>query len=87
MLVMKQFSLRRLFVAITLVAIGCGEVAFLRAFSGPPPLDSFQWLAVLTCGPIIGAGLFTPFKRPMLGAFLGLLGFIAFVMFVVTGWD
>jgi hypothetical protein len=69
-----QFSLRRLVVAITLVGVGCGELSFLIA-SRPllGPLGATTWIAIVTCPMIMGAGLLMPIKRPILGAFLGLL--------------
>jgi hypothetical protein len=82
MMMKVQFSLRRLFVATTLIAFGCGEIAFLLATLRPPPIDTFQMVVILTCGPISGAGLLTPFKRPILGAILGFFCFMA----ILLGW-
>ncbi len=83
-----QFSLRSLFVATTLIAVGFAALADSRtAFKKSPPLNVFHVIEALASFPLIGAGLFTLVKRPILGAFLGSLCFIVFLLLwaIVTG--
>ena len=73
---MGQFSLSRLFASVSLIAIGL--VLFVPAYRlvySRPMLVSY-WVAVplwLLGGAIIGAGVLTPFKKPWLGAAIGLV--------------
>ena len=64
-----QFSLRRFFATVTLIAIGVGLLGYL--FSDADP----SGIALIACwllgGISLGAGIFNPFKKPVLGAFLG----------------
>ena len=89
MLGMKpQFSLRRLFIATTLIAIGCVEAAyFIAHFRDFPPMTTLQLVTWLTYGPLIGAGLSLPFNHPEVGAILGFLGSICLMFYLgcVTG--
>ena len=71
---MNTFSLRRLFVAVTLIAAGCGAAAFVWNGSGSPGLTV---IAAVTCLPLLGAGVFDLFKRPVFGALLGFFIFVA----------
>jgi len=83
-----NFSLRRLFVATTLIAVGCAGFADLwTAGERAPPMSILNVVEALGSFPLIGAGLFTPIKRPILGAFIGLLCFVAFLLWIakVTG--
>jgi hypothetical protein len=63
-----HFSLQRLLVSMTLVAVGAGVETWL--FGGPDTAFKFQifhYAATLGLAAI-GAGLFAPFKRERLGA-------------------
>ena len=64
-----QFSLRCLFVAITLIAIGSGAMAyFVSHFADLPPATTLELVSGFCCCPLIGAGLFTLIGRPDIGA-------------------
>jgi hypothetical protein len=77
-----QFSLRRLFAATALIAMGSGAaVYFVDAVHSAPPMSTLQVLSGLCCGPLIGTGLFTPIKYPVLGAFVGFIGFICLLYY------
>ncbi len=76
-----QFSLRRFFSSMTLIAIGVGLICYL--FSSAVS----DGLLLATCwllgGVCIGAGIFNPFRQPVLGAFLGgLTQIILAIMFL-----
>lgn len=76
---MKPFLLRD---SIALVAIGIAALAWLpfQSFRGPDSLPSLLFILSWLGGPIaIGTGLLSLVRRPVLGAFLGLL-----VQLVVT---
>ena len=79
---MAQFSLRRLLVSTALIAVGCGMFADLW-FAGRTgrPFD-IQVVEALCSWPLIGAGLFALIKRPILGAFIGLVCFVAFLIWL-----
>ena len=71
-----QFSLSGLFVAFTMVSVGIG--GFIAAIKS---VDHFTNVAVFfgvwyACGALVGAGLFSPFKKKSVGAIVG---------FVLTG--
>jgi lysine-N-methylase len=77
---MFQFTTRRLFASVTLVATGCGLLSsFFAIGGGPEPQYApalcawFLVLAYFAAGPLIGAGIFNLAKRPRLGAVLGLI--------------
>ena len=78
---MNTFSLRRLFVAISLIAAGCGAAAFVWNGSGSPGLTV---IAAVTCLPLFGAGVFDLFKRPVLGAALGFALFVVLVFYLLS---
>jgi hypothetical protein len=80
---MPRFTVKDLLIAITLIAIGAGAWAFL--FHNVDELERLHgpWLAPLLWfggGPCIGAGLFTPFKRPWTGVITALVLQILLVM-------
>ena len=82
---MTQFTLRRLFVAIALIAVGCSELGHIYSIRNRHgPLTALEVLAIVTCLPAICAGLLTPFKRPILGAFLGLLCFVVMLIWLAS---
>lgn len=69
-----QFSLRSLFVATTLIAIGVALLAqFLNAAESGLQMSVLNVIEGFVGFPIVGAGLFTPVRRPILGASLGAL--------------
>ena len=78
---MNTFSLRRMFAAVSLIAAGCGAMAFVWNGSGP---SGFTVIAAVSCLPLLGAGVFDLFKRPILGAVIGFVLFIAFVFYVLS---
>jgi len=78
---MGTFSLRRLFVAVSLIAAGCGAGAFVWNGSGSGEL---MVIAAVTCLPLVGAGVFNFFKRPILGAAIGFALFIALVFYLLS---
>jgi hypothetical protein len=76
---MPTFSLRRLFATITLLGIGFGAGVVSLANQG----NVVGMIAVVYCFLFIGAGLFTPFKRTLLGATLACLAITAIVVLPV----
>jgi hypothetical protein len=94
----RQFSLRCLLVAMTLVACGLGMAVLAfrwTLYRDIPGWDmdmnrnAVMWLAG---GGFIGGGLLLPFNRPVLGAIIGLvfqfvlgLLFLARVAFTAPG--
>ena len=78
---MPRFSLRELFLSVTLIALGLG----MLACGGQLNINSLPSLCLwLIAWPMIGAGVFAPFKRPMWGAVVGVLLQLVYllVMFV-----
>ena len=72
---MPRFSLKRLFVSFTLVAVGTAIIAWsFRLVLG---IDHTQLphkyilLIFLFSGPLVGLGLSWPFKRPAIGLYFG----------------
>jgi hypothetical protein len=64
-----QFSLRRFFSTVTLIAVGVGLLGYLFSGAGSNGLlFAVDWLLGGVC---IGAGILNPFRKPILGAFLG----------------
>ena len=64
-----QFSLRRFFSSMTLIAVGVGLICYMFSGEGSSGLlFAVEWLLGGVC---IGAGIFNPFRKPILGAFLG----------------
>jgi len=75
---MPRFSIKDLFLATTLVAIGAG-LNYYFGILGPRPLPFAVTLLIwLSVGPIIGAGLGILFKKIKTGAGLGFVAWIAF---------
>jgi hypothetical protein len=81
-----QFPWRRLYVAMTLIAVACCEFGHMYLIRDKwPPYSTFDLLVYVSFLPILGAGLLTPLNRPILGAFLGFLGFVvAFLYWALT---
>jgi hypothetical protein len=72
---MPRFTIRDLLVATTLIAVGAGMIAFL--FRGRDASNELgDWSTLFFWyggGAFIGAGIFTPFKRPWTGVITGLV--------------
>jgi hypothetical protein len=68
-----QFSLARIFFAVTLVAVGFAGIALVHGRDWP--LNAVAAVIGLNycSGAVIGAGLLTPFRKTQLGAILGFL--------------
>jgi hypothetical protein len=83
---MPNFSLKRLLATVTLIAIGCGEIAYLRSPSRPPgPMNALDMLSLFSCVSILSAGILTPFKQTLLGAWIGILLFAALLLYGLWG--
>ena len=67
---MPRFSFKELLLAMTLIAVGLGALAYLAGYKDWSNWQLALWLAT---GPIIGCGLFIPFRRPWLGLALGVV--------------
>jgi len=86
---MGQFSLKRLFASVTLIALGIGDITFLNSngskYFGPAsnsqdPILLIMLALVFLGGTLIGAGVLNLWKRAGPGAILGTLawgGFLA----------
>lgn len=81
---MPQFSLIRLFVSVTLIAVGCGLLATIvphlpDCLRGAEFWATFKWI---TAGSLIGGGTFNLFCQGLVGgiAGVGLQIAIAFVI-------
>lgn len=75
-----QFSLKRLFAAVTLIALGMAAAVYAQRAPIPP----FEVLRVAS-GGLIGGGLFTPFKRTPMGVLFGMtIGLYALAFAMLT---
>ena len=74
-----QFSLKDMFLAITLIAVGLRGVVelFDKEFDASLDVASVLWLTSL---PAIGIGIGAPFGKKMLGAYVGI--FVALLFYV-----
>jgi hypothetical protein len=65
-----RFTLRRLMICVTLVACGLGTFSFIRT---PDPIatGAASIIVWIVGGMIIGAGMFSLYKRPVIGAMAG----------------
>lgn len=78
-----QFSLQRLMLSITIIAIGIALVLF--AVRSPPSLaGAAAWLAG---GTLIGAGLLLPAKASVPGGCIGFLAMLIFGLVVAAAGD
>ena len=68
---MAGFSLKRLFASVTLIAIGCGQMAFLDRHIPLNIDDPIIGIALWTCLPFVCAGFMTPSKNTLIGACIG----------------
>jgi hypothetical protein len=84
---MPQFSLKRLFLSVTLFAVGCAMIGWsMRILSrspqerAEPSLDGLAVLAIIASFPVIGAGIGNIFKRSIWGAYLGFVAFLGIAL-------
>ncbi len=71
---MPRFKVKEMLLATTFIAIGTGLLAF--QFQNANEIFNRNSILLLWFGgggACIGAGLFTPFKRPWIGAYVGFL--------------
>ena len=84
-----RFSVKRLLIAMTLIAIGTAMVPLVPQYErsgGPFAVCLLLWFGG---GGLVGAGLFTPFKSTWLGALLGFMAMVAMLFLInmdVIGW-
>ena len=79
---LPQFTIRDLLLSTALIAAGIGAPLMAANLKPTAPyVESWQgmlfvvsWIAAPT---LVGAGIFLPFGKPILGAVLGLLAFFA----------
>jgi hypothetical protein len=75
---MKRFTLKDLLIGISLIAIGLGMIGSGEIMR----LTSVSALCLwLVAWPVIGAGVFYPFKRPMVGAVAAVFFQLTFLLF------
>jgi hypothetical protein len=75
---MPRFTVKDLLIAIALIAVGAGALAFLLRgregfFGGGLGSEAAVLVLWIGGGASIGAGLLTPFKRPLVGAVIGMV--------------
>jgi len=76
---MGQYSVKRLFASVTLIALGMGNITLIKANgishvpeSNPPDaIFIAAFLLLFFPGPLIGAGILVPWKCGLAGAILG----------------
>jgi uncharacterized membrane protein YczE len=82
---MPRFTIKDMLLAMTLIAVGAGMLTFLdrnreRTF-GQSAIGAIGILLMwYGSGACVGAGLFTPFKRPWLGVLIAVAIQSAFIM-------
>ena len=88
-----QFNLKTLLLSASFIGAGIG--CFFAGFIGLTSYEEVWWrricqfVQVLAAGPMIGAGLFVPFRIGRLGAYVGFFTPIALVIvyyFLANGW-
>ena len=81
---LPRFTLRDMFVATTLIAVAIGTAAITIRYTIRHQDDASDaiWAmpVLLGCGATTGAGVFTPFHRKRLGAFLGAAMMVVLVL-------
>ena len=71
---LPRFTLRDMFLATTLIAIGIGVATFTVRYANTHKDAGWGVLfLLLACSAVIGAGVFTPFHQKWAGAGIGLL--------------
>jgi hypothetical protein len=80
---MPQFSLKTLFLSVSLVAAGLVVVML----GIKEPFAGAAFLASSAGGSMIGGGIFAPFNKGEMGAFIGLLApfVLLILLFLLTG--
>jgi hypothetical protein len=75
----ESFSLKNLFIAVTLVAVAAGMQALLQMHSYRLGYALLLWYG---SGALVGAAIFGMVRRPIVGAFIGLVfqGLLIIVM-------
>jgi len=89
---MPQFTFKRLFCSLLLISAGAGQIAHCLHGIRVPELSSVPlrvllalaefWLT-LSAGTLLGAGILNLWKRPLLGAFIGT---VPWLYFIITHW-
>jgi hypothetical protein len=86
---MAQFSLKRFFTSLTMIALGIGIFVTGFSYSHPPLAHNPQPPTIVTIalmalalspGPLIGAGILNFFGRAGLGAIIGILAWGGFIV-------
>ncbi len=94
-----QITLRSLLLSTSFIGAGIGCYMAALGLMFTEPRDYTDWLGIvnalmpglqfLAAGPLIGAGIFTPFARARLGAYIGffvpIIVVFGYVVFLV-GW-
>ena len=84
--IMPRFTIKDLLIATTLIAFGAGLIAWTIRYMDTAKVEQPQPIVLINffaCPALIGAGLFTLFKRPWLGALVGVLLTILVVAFII----
>jgi hypothetical protein len=80
-----HFSLKRLFVSTALIAVGLAVMVRVVQVAG-----LFHWVIdfpiCFIAGALLGAGALVPFKRAGLGAAIGLLLSVLYLIATVLRW-
>ena len=79
----RGYSLQRLLVSVTFIAIGLAMIGYAIN------LPFSEWLTVLilifVSGTLVGAGVMTPFKHPIIGALIGFVLTVAVIALWIIG--
>ena len=89
---MPQFTLKRWLCSLLLIAAGAGQIVHCLHGIRMPELRNVPlrvllvlvefWLT-LSAGTLLGAGILNLWKRPLLGAFIGT---VPWLYFLITHW-
>ena len=82
---MTRFSIRRLLVSVSMVAVGLAIIAKLlyeTSFPGSFVAPLFHWPVWCGAGALVGAGLLNPIRLAWLGALIGAVLQLAIVPWV-----
>ena len=81
----SQYSLKRLFISMTLIAVGLAILVRVVQVAG-----LYHWIidfpVCFVAGALIGAGALAPFKRAGLGAAIGLALSVLYLISVLLKW-
>jgi hypothetical protein len=80
-----RFSLKRLLLSTGLIAVGVAYASYWTVHGDRPhPLgDACAFVMWIGSGASIGAGVFLPFRKPWIGAFLGALASLVVLGFSI----